>query len=49
MNRLLIANIMLTVILFGPFFVRSGVIIDKVDGLDGDIRNTACHCIKNKI
>ena len=49
MNRLLIANIMLTVILFGSFFVRSGVIIDKVDGLDGDIRNTACHCIKNKI
>ena len=28
MNRLLIANIVLTVIIFGTFFVRSGIIID---------------------
>ena len=46
MNRLIIANIVLTIILFGTFFVRSSVIIDKVDGLDGDIKNTACHCMK---
>ena len=46
MNRLLIANIVLTVILFGTFLVRSGIIIDKVDGLEGNIKETACHCIK---
>ena len=46
MNRLLIANIVLTVILFGTFFVRSGIIIDKVDGLDVNVKSTACHCMK---
>jgi len=44
-NRLSITNIVLTIILFVTFFVRSGVIIDKVNGLEADIKSTACHCM----